>query len=72
MHKDTQVFIDSRPDGKQAKILPALADAIRQQRIQCLIAPALKGENIGFLARLPHPHGHHPKRKNVRVGRRST
>ncbi len=55
MQKDTQVFIDSRPQQKQGKILPALADAIRHQRIQCLIAPALNGANLGFVARLPIP-----------------
>jgi DNA-binding transcriptional regulator YhcF (GntR family) len=55
MGKDTQVFIDSRPAKKQTKILPTLAEAIRHERIQCVIAPGLNGHNVNFLARLPIP-----------------
>lgn len=55
MKKDTQVFIDSRPSEKQLKILPTLAEAIRHERIQCLIAPELNSKNVHFLARLPIP-----------------
>ena len=55
MKKDTQVFIDSRPVKKQDKILPTLAEAIRHDRIQCLIAPQLNAHNVKFIARLPIP-----------------
>jgi DNA-binding LacI/PurR family transcriptional regulator len=55
LKKDTLNFVDSRPESEQAKILPSLADAIRNQRIQCLIALTLNAHNTAFLGRLPIP-----------------
>jgi DNA-binding LacI/PurR family transcriptional regulator/DNA-binding transcriptional regulator YhcF (GntR family) len=53
--KDTQVFIDSRPVNKQQKLLPTLAEAIRLQRIQCLVSPMLNSFNEHSLTRLTMP-----------------
>jgi hypothetical protein len=55
LKKDTQVFFDSRPKKEQGTILPALADAIRHRRIQCLIAPTLNKFNPPPLTRLVIP-----------------
>ena len=53
--KKTQVFIDSRPEHTQDKILPDLAEAIQQRRIQCVIAPSVNRFDERYLARLPLP-----------------
>lgn len=38
---DSQVFVDSRPETRQGTLLPSLAEAILNRRIQCIIAPAI-------------------------------
>jgi DNA-binding transcriptional regulator YhcF (GntR family) len=55
LRKDTQVFIDSRPVNQQETLLPALAEAIRLRRIQCLVAPMLNSFNERSLTRLTIP-----------------
>jgi DNA-binding LacI/PurR family transcriptional regulator len=54
-HKTTQVFIDPRPHRQQSTILPALAEAIRERRIQCLVAPSINQYSQESLARLTVP-----------------
>ncbi len=53
--KDTLVFLDSRPQDQQKKILPALTEAIQHRRIQCLIAPTLNQFDSQNLSRLSVP-----------------
>ena len=53
--KETLVFVDSRPVNRQGKMLPALAEAVRHRRIQCLIAPTLNEFDFPALARLNVP-----------------
>jgi DNA-binding LacI/PurR family transcriptional regulator len=53
--KETQVFIDTRAIRQQRTILPALAQAIRERRIQCLVAPSLNQYSERSLARLSIP-----------------
>jgi DNA-binding transcriptional regulator YhcF (GntR family)/DNA-binding LacI/PurR family transcriptional regulator len=55
LKKNTQVFMDPRPDHEQKKLLPALADAILQRRIQCLVAPVLNAFNQKSLLSLAMP-----------------
>jgi DNA-binding LacI/PurR family transcriptional regulator len=55
LDKETQVFVDSRPEADQRTLLPALTDAIRLRRIQCLVAPTLNGIDAPSLARLRLP-----------------
>jgi DNA-binding transcriptional regulator YhcF (GntR family) len=55
LKKDTQVFMDSRPDAEQGKLLPALQDAIKNRRIQCLVAPVLNEVNTPALISLRLP-----------------
>jgi DNA-binding LacI/PurR family transcriptional regulator len=56
LKKGTEVFIDSRRESDQTKVLPQLAEAIQQQRIQCLVAPTLNPVNAISLARLTLPN----------------
>ena len=53
--KETLVFVDSRPENRQGRMLPALAEAIRHRRIQCLIAPTLNDIDFPALIRLNVP-----------------
>ncbi len=55
LKKETQIFIDTRPESRQDKILPALAEAILNRRIQCLVAPTLNSVDAPGLARLALP-----------------
>jgi DNA-binding LacI/PurR family transcriptional regulator/DNA-binding transcriptional regulator YhcF (GntR family) len=55
LKKETQIFIDSRPMGKRATILPAMADAIQNRHIQCLIAPTATFLESPALAKLTIP-----------------
>jgi DNA-binding LacI/PurR family transcriptional regulator len=55
LDKTTQVFVDSRPEHEQSELLPALTDAIRLRRIQCLVAPTLNSFDAPSLARLRLP-----------------
>ena len=55
LHKETQIFIDSRPEHKRGTVLPALDEAIRNREIQCLIAPTATFENSPALAGLSIP-----------------
>jgi DNA-binding LacI/PurR family transcriptional regulator len=55
LNKGTEIFIDSRRESEQTKVLPQLAEAIQQQRIQCLVAPTLNAVNASSLAQLALP-----------------
>ncbi len=55
LEKEVQVFTDSRPDEQQTQVMPALADAIRQRRIQCVISPTTNKFNARPLAELAIP-----------------
>jgi len=55
LDKQTQIFVDSRPEAEQTSLLPALTDAIRLRRVQCLVAPTLNGFDAPALARLRLP-----------------
>jgi len=55
LEKQTEVFVDSRPEPEQTTLLPALTDAIRLRRIQCLLAPTINAFDAPALARLRLP-----------------
>jgi DNA-binding LacI/PurR family transcriptional regulator len=55
LKKDTQVFIDERPDEEQGTILPSLAKAMLHRRIQCLVVPSSTKVSGPALARLALP-----------------
>jgi DNA-binding transcriptional regulator YhcF (GntR family) len=55
MGKTTRHFVDSRPQSEQIKILPALADAILNRDIQCLIVPTSNDTLGGALSQLALP-----------------
>jgi DNA-binding LacI/PurR family transcriptional regulator len=55
LDKQTQIFVDSRPETEQQDLLPALTDAVRLRRIQCLVAPTINSIDAPSLARLRLP-----------------
>jgi DNA-binding transcriptional regulator YhcF (GntR family) len=55
LKKETQIFIDSRPMDKRSTILPAMAEAIQNRHIQCVIAPTATFGDSPALARLTVP-----------------
>jgi DNA-binding LacI/PurR family transcriptional regulator len=55
LRKETLIFTDIRPMSKQVKVLPALAEAIRTRRIQCLVFPIVHSVNLPALSRLALP-----------------
>jgi DNA-binding LacI/PurR family transcriptional regulator len=55
LNKETLVFIDNRPAHRQKTVMPALAEAIHQRRIQCLVALTIRENNEWSLARLNLP-----------------
>jgi len=55
LKKGTQIFIDSRPGDKRETLLPALAEAIQNRHIQCVIAPSATFKESPPLAQLTVP-----------------
>jgi DNA-binding LacI/PurR family transcriptional regulator/DNA-binding transcriptional regulator YhcF (GntR family) len=55
LQKETQIFIDSRPMDKRNTVLPALAEAIQNRHIQCVIAPTATFVESPALAKLTVP-----------------
>ena len=53
--KTTQVFVDTRPKAEQKDLLPSLAKAILERRIQCLVAPSFTLTSLPAMARLKLP-----------------
>ena len=55
LEKETLVFMDTRPEHSQGTLLPSLAEAIANRRIQCLIFPTVTTTNSPALSRLTLP-----------------
>jgi DNA-binding LacI/PurR family transcriptional regulator len=55
LKKETLVFTDTRPMSKQDTVLPAVTEAIRTRRIQCLVFPVAHSVNLPALSRLALP-----------------
>ena len=53
--KESLIFIDHRPHGERETVLPALAEAILNRRIQCVIVPSSEESGSAALARLSVP-----------------
>jgi DNA-binding LacI/PurR family transcriptional regulator len=53
--KETLVFVDTRPKAEQKELLPSLAKAILERRIQCLVAPSVSQLGLPAMARLKLP-----------------
>jgi DNA-binding LacI/PurR family transcriptional regulator len=53
--KSTLVFMDTRPEKAQRRLLPSLAEAVLHRRIQCLVFPFSTQFNLPELSRLTMP-----------------
>jgi len=55
MGKDIEIFTDHRPTARQETVLPNLAVAVAERRIDCLIAPSATHVAMPTLAKLTVP-----------------
>jgi DNA-binding transcriptional regulator YhcF (GntR family) len=53
--KEVMVFVDSRPENRQASLDPVLADALARRRVQCVIGAALNNVADRAMGKLSVP-----------------
>jgi DNA-binding LacI/PurR family transcriptional regulator len=52
------VWMDERPDGSQEEPVPALQEAVKEGRIQALVAPLVNRHVVEWIRRFPIPHAY--------------